>query len=403
MLKNPFKNDDNLEKEQSDFVDAFESKDHAEQESDPFITEEEEIGQQDKFDSTLKAIEPVIEDNKPLVSSSEPVNSYTFNKFNGNEYKYQSQIKTDKLQKRDIEQDLNDEEYHQRLVELNTDAENKHYILFFGQPASGKTWIIGSILHYMKNYLGGTVYLDTQKTTESEEELFYQLQDRFNGVIHAEKITSTDTKQYFEFHICFTPKDSSKPPINMVFIDASGEHSEQGFRTKHNNNSGQLPNYLTAILESNVKTKLVFVYDQSLQDERGSIPQVNVLDAVFIHIQHIQKRHNKFFPKALLMSKSDRIYASDYSTVERCGGDAMTYAVYKIPAFANSFFNESPENKTIFYQMGKFSTNSDLLLEFDKECPERLFRWLYMTGTGGISPIKEQSCWDKFMAWLKGK
>lgn len=329
-------------------------------------------------------------------STSETLN----NSFNE---KYQFKKNEVRLAKRDVERELTDEEYHQRLVELNTDAENKHYVLFFGQPASGKTWIIGSILHYMKNFLDGTVYLDTKKTTDSEEELFYQLQDRFNGIIYAKKISSTDSKQYFEFHISFTPKDSSKPPMSIVFIDASGEHSELGFRIKEKMNSGKLPNYLTAILESNVKTKLAFVYDQSLEDEKGSIPQVNVLDAVFIHIQHIQRQHSKFFPKALLLSKSDRIYATDYSTVEQCGYDPMLYAQRKIPSFANSFFNESPDNKTIFYQMGKFSTNSDILLEFDKECPEKLFRWLYMSGTGGVSPIVEPNLWNKFLSWLKGE
>ena len=46
----------------------------------------------------------------------------------------------------------------------------------------------------MKNYIGGVVYLQTDRTTESEEELFYQLQDRFNGIVGTKKLTSTDTK-----------------------------------------------------------------------------------------------------------------------------------------------------------------------------------------------------------------
>lgn len=34
--------------------------------------------------------------------------------------------------------------------------------------------------------------------------------------------------------------------------------------------------------------------------------------------------------------------------------------------------------------------------------PERkFFRWLYTQSTGGISPIKEANCWDKFKRWLK--
>lgn len=57
-------------------------------------------------------------------------------------------------------------------------------------------------------------------------------------------------------HISFTPTDKSKPPIEIVFVDASGEHSEEAFHSRDKNKSGMLPNYLTAILESNVKPKL---------------------------------------------------------------------------------------------------------------------------------------------------
>lgn len=317
-------------------------------------------------------------------------------------YQFTPENKKGRLKSRNIENEMSDEEYHARLTELNTNAENKHYVLFFGQPASGKTWIIGSLMHYMKNYLGGTVYLDTNKSTESEEALFYQMQDRFNGVVYAEKLTSTDTQQYFELHIKFTPQDISKPPMDIVFVDASGEHSEKAFNQMGNARSGKLPGYLNVILESNVQTKIAFVYDQSLQDERGSIPQVNVLNAVFTHIQQIQNSQGKKFPKALLLSKADRIYATDLSTVERCGYDPMNYALEKIPSFANSFFNEDPNNRTIFYKMGTFSLNSDLILEFDEDCPKRLFRWLYMEGNGGTSPIKEKTTWDKFKSWFKG-
>ncbi|MFZ7217313.1 TRAFAC clade GTPase domain-containing protein [Avibacterium avium] len=381
MLNNPFlKKEESLEQQKEFLTHSIEQKELEFSDDFPFDSEDS--------DKTLPF------DNNDTYHSEPTFEAPAFDK-------YQPKMQFERELKRDLE--LNDEEYHQRLLELNTDAENKHYVLFFGQPASGKTWIIGSLLHYMKNYLGGTVYLDTHKSTESEEELFYQLQDRFNGVTFADKITSTDTKQYFEFHISFTPRDSSKPPINFVFIDASGEHSEQGFRKPGQQESGKLPNYLTAILESDVKTKLAFVYDQSLKDVRGAIPQVNVLDAVFTHIQQIQNHHNKFFPKALLLSKADRIELMDHSTVVSNGFDPMLYAIEKIPSFANSFFNESEENKTIFYKMGKFSTNSDLLLEFDKECPEKLFRWLYMSGTGGISPVKELTCWEKFVRWFKGK
>lgn len=352
-------------------------------------------------ESELSAIEiPKTVENQE--SDSETSLDFKPIEFINDNYAYTPSTRRQKLEQRDVEQELTDEEYQIRLAELNNNAENKHYVLFFGRPASGKTWIIGSILYYMKNFLAGTVYLDTLKTTISEEELFYQLQNRFAGIIGAQKITSTETKQYFELHISFTPNDKSKPPMDIVFVDASGEHSEKAMSKRGNLDAGKLPNYLTAILESNVNTKLAFVYDQSIQDESGHIPQINTLNAVFTQIQHIQNNHGKKFPKALLLSKADKIFATDMASVERAGHDPMIYAINKIPSFANSFFNEDAENKTIFYKMGKFSVNSDLVLEFDKECPEKLFRWIYMTGTGGISPVKEESCWDKFKRWLSG-
>ncbi|WP_159991385.1 ribonucleoside-triphosphate reductase [Pelistega ratti] len=386
MLKNPYKNQ-KIEKlksneEGNDSIDSVDTRAELEVEKDTV--------------STLSTEGKVL----PEISLPKKVDIPEFTQIKDSKYKARSHKV--RLEKRDVSEELTQDQYHERLTELNINAENKHYVLFFGQPASGKTWIIGSILHYMKNYLEGMVYLDAEKTTESEEELFYQLQDCFNGVIGAKTLTSTDTKQYFELHISFTPRDSSKPPMNIVFIDASGEHSEGGFWSRHRVDSGKLPNYLMAILESKVNTKLTFVYDQSLQDEKGGIPQVNVLNAVFTHIQNIQNNQKKFFPKALLLSKADRIFTNDYSTVERNGYDPMNYALEKIPAFANSFFNESPENKTIFYRMGTFSSNSDLILDFDKECPERLFRWLYKEGTK-VSIVNEPTCWDKFKAWFKGE
>ncbi|OOR96838.1 ribonucleoside-triphosphate reductase [Canicola haemoglobinophilus] len=353
---------------------------------------------------SLDQIEYAVE-NTEIPKAESPASTFDdldFKPFVDKKYEYTPSSKQSKLDKRDVSEPLSDEKYQARLDELNNNAENKHYVLFFGSPASGKTWIVGSILHYMKSYIDGTVHLDTSKTTESEDELFYLLQDRFNRVTGAQKITSTDTTQYFELHISFKPRDTSKPKMEIVFIDASGEHSQQSFRTRDNTESGKLPNYLTAILESRVNTKIAFVYDQSLADQHGVAAQINVLNSVFTQVELIQQSQKKHFPKALLLSKADLIFARDMAAVERNGYDPMLYAIDKIPSFANGFFNESPDNKTIFYKMGTFSVNSDLILEFDKECPEKFFRWLYMQGTGGVSPIKEATCWDKFKRWLSG-
>lgn len=297
---------------------------------------------------------------------------------------------------------MSDDEYHQRLLELNTNASNKHYVLFFGKPGAGKTFIIGSILHYMKNILGGMVYLDDEKSTDGERELFTLLQNRFNGELYSKKIPRTSKDEYFEFHIHFTPKDSAKPPIDIVFVDASGEHSENASFDRNNSESGELPQYLTVILESDVKSKLAFVYDKFLPVEATKSSQVSMLDQIFTKIQLLQRRQNKFFPKILLLAKSDRIEAEDGATVEKYAYSATQYAKGTIPSFANSFFNESGKNKAIFYKMGTFSNNNDLLLKFDHLCPAKLFAWLYEEGVE-VALVNKPNCWQRFMAFMKGQ
>lgn len=297
---------------------------------------------------------------------------------------------------------MSTDEYHQRLLDLNINSENKHYVLFFGKPASGKTFIIGSLLHYMKNSLGGTVYLDDEKTTKGERKLFSQLQDRFSGERFSKKIGRTSSDEYYEFHIHFTPKNSDKPPLDIVFVDASGEHSERVALDLDNVDTGELPDYLRVILESDVNTKLAFVYDKFLPAQENKATQVNMLDQIFTKVQLLQRRQQKYYPKILLLAKSDKIEAEDNATVRKYEYSATKYAQNMIPNFANSFFNENSENKAIFYKMGIFSVTDDILLKFEEDCPAKLFKWLYKESIG-TNIDKQPTCWDKFTQWFKGK
>lgn len=123
----------------------------------------------DQVDDKVKAIEQ-LEEAAPesIFDDFEPLDD---------RYEYTPSIKQFKLDKRDVSKELDDEQYQARLDGLNN-AENKHYIAVLDRQR-GKTWIIGSILHYMKSYIEGTAHLDTSKTTESEEELFLSITGSF--------------------------------------------------------------------------------------------------------------------------------------------------------------------------------------------------------------------------------
>ncbi|MFD0966748.1 ribonucleoside-triphosphate reductase [Seminibacterium arietis] len=290
-------------------------------------------------------------------------------------------------------------EYQRIINELNDNAENKHYVLFFGQPGSGKTWIIASMLFYMKQYASGSAYLDSSKSSSHDLNLFYELQNYFSGAVTAKEISRTSDQQYSQFSMSFKPKNSKKPPIEIVFIDFSGEHSDLVMRSNDNQHSGKLPDYLNVILESKVNTKLAFVYDSSIEDQVGEPLQLNVLDEVFTQIRIIQRRENKIFPKALILSKADLIEQEEATLLAKSGWDATAYAKLKFPQFSNGFFNESDENVCILYKIGTISEGK--LEQFDKNCPERFFNWLYKRSTGK-EIIASNSLFKKFKDWFMG-
>lgn len=180
MLKNPF---DPIEtpKEQGDSVVSLEKNESFSEAK----TEAPTSSLEDRLDENNSQSFDFSESEKNDSQEVEFIPFEAGQNFDPN-YNHTPITKKAKLDSRDT-RELSDEEYHERVKELNENADNKHYVLFFGTPASGKTWIIGSILHYMKNYLNGVVYLETDKTTENEEELFYLLQDRFNSVVGAKK------------------------------------------------------------------------------------------------------------------------------------------------------------------------------------------------------------------------
>lgn len=294
---------------------------------------------------------------------------------------------------------MNPQEYQRTINELNDNAENKHYVLFFGQPGSGKTWIIASMLFYMQQYASGTAYLDSSKSSSNDLNLFHELQNYFSGAATAKEISRTSDQQYSQFSMSFTPKNSKKPPIEIVFIDSSGEHSDLIMRSDDNQHSGKLPDYLNVILESNVNTKLAFVYDSFIEDQIGEPLQLNVLNEVFTQIQIIQRRENKIFPKILMLSKADRIELEKADLLAKSGWDATTYAKQNLPLFSNKFFNESNENMCILYKIGTISEGK--LEQFDKNCPERFFNWLYKQSTGK-EVIASDSLFTKFKNWFVG-
>ncbi len=294
---------------------------------------------------------------------------------------------------------MENSEYRAELNRLNKDAENKNYILFFGLPNSGKSYIIASLLHYMSSFSNGRIELNIDKTTISETDIYNQMIEMFSNP--EKNVRRTDVNGYYEISIKFIPSNSALKPTEFTFVDASGEHIEQAYAGDNLGEKGNLPDYLEVILESEVNCKFAFVYDHSIIDEENQrVSQVMVLRTLYEKVCRIQEKHKKYFPKILLISKSDKIPESIKEKYHHSPVEYVLDSKSHMRDFANGFFKEQ-NNRTIFYSMGEFNRIDDIV-KFDTQCPEKLFDWFYRTANGGTTTIESEKFCEKIKRWFFG-
>ncbi|OOR88253.1 hypothetical protein B0181_08395 [Moraxella caviae] len=258
-----------------------------------------------------------------------------------------------KQTRREAKIKMSKQEYRKELERLNFNAESKNYVLMLGKADSGKSFIIASLVYYMKTHLKGLVRLNQDLATDEEILLFNRIIEMFSNP--QKSLQRTSELEFYELNLIYQPEDSTKPPMELTFVDASGEHFARAYKGEGASNVGELPDYLEAILESNVNCKFAFVYDQSLearereQRDRDEIftPQVQMLSTLFDKIRAMQDKYGKTYPKILLLSKADKI---PEKVKERYQHSPSRYAQAEenhLTSFANGYFRE-PENKAIF-------------------------------------------------------
>ncbi|ETD66418.1 hypothetical protein V757_12680 [Pelistega indica] len=328
--------------------------------------------------------------------------------YDNDDYQYFDDIGVSKDNIRDLKRQaqikMTPDEYRNRLTELNERAENKHFVMLFGTPSSGKSYVIASLLHYMNSYLPGNVRLNPERTTKQDSLIFNTMQEMFSNP--RKRIGRTGTLDFYELNVLYEPEELNKPEVEITFIDASGENMIRMFDGDTERYAGELPDSLEVILDSRVNCKFIFVYDQSqrrLEREHKELaPQVMILQALYNRVLELQKKNKKRYPKILLLSKSDKISQEERM---KYGESPQAYALSddnELKSFAKGFFTEANSpNKTIFYKIGTFTKHDDLDV-FDEECPKRLFDWLYSSITGRTAS-KQVSWWRRFVNWLVGK
>ncbi|RIY31744.1 hypothetical protein CJP74_06415 [Psittacicella melopsittaci] len=300
-------------------------------------------------------------------------------------------------------------EYLKRLSELNKDADHKHFVILFGAPDTGKTFLIANLIKYMMSQLPATVRLSTTSSIEAQKQFNLFLESSYNPYNERNTIARTATSELYELPIEIEPQDRKKPSVEVTFIDASGENFALAYKSIDDKYAdkyrGEIPDSIRVILDSYVNKYFLFLWDHT-KDTGGNTsakaPQVGILQAFFDQICTQQNATGQTYHKLLVITKSDLIpdkIKSEYGYDSRLFAEDPVIERRAIATFTKNFFAESEQtNACIFYSAGK--QNGDFFDE-DYESAQKVFNWIYSCATGtDLRPTV--SIWKKFGGWLSG-
>jgi len=297
----------------------------------------------------------------------------------------------------DLSRTLTEDEYFDLLSELNEDAEDKNYVFVFGIPGSGKSFIIASLLKYMEQCDLGQSRLDVDQSTETEKKLYNRMIMSFSNPKDY-RIESNATLDFNRFNIIFTPK-GNKPEKTITFLDVSGEACQAIYQGDSSKYTGELPDFLRVVLESDINSTFLLVGELEDEDKKGNQPpQDRILKAFYDKILDIQDKEGKQYHKILLISKWDNIAKNRRDEVS-----VVDYAKKHLPVTMNNFLAENHKGKVVnaitHYSVGEFK--GDRLIKFNEERPAVLFNSLYECFTG--QPLKNpEPFYKKAFRYLMG-
>lgn len=160
------------------------------------------------------------------------------------------------------------EEYQRSSVPLSNAATNEiknrdsNFVFFFGNPQSGKSVILSSLLYYLSSKVG---VLRPIIGTPNSQEVQTLLYDFYENIRQGHLPERTTVGKVLEIDLVFEPNNKSKkvPPINLTFLEASGEDLRAIRR------GGNFQSHISKYLSSNVPLTFIIVtsYDTADQDD----------------------------------------------------------------------------------------------------------------------------------------
>lgn len=139
---------------------------------------------------------------------------------------------------------------------------DSNFIFFFGNPQSGKSVILASLLYQLSTEFGVLSPRNDAPNSKEVKTLLYDFYENMQRGILPER---SSVGKVLEIDLLFTPNNKSKkvPPINITFLEASGEDLGEIKR------GGKLKSHVSKYLSAGIPLTFILVtsYDTAHQDD----------------------------------------------------------------------------------------------------------------------------------------
>lgn len=259
---------------------------------------------------------------------------------------------------------------------------NSNFVFFFGTGQSGKSVILSSMLYALRTKFG---VIRPQKGTPNSREAMVLLSDFFENIRKGVLPERTVRDQVTRMDLVFEPNNKSKKvnPINLTFLEASGENNNEIRRG--GNFHGSIAQYLKADIP--ITFILVTGYDAAHKED-------TLLNDFLFLLEH-EGRNLRNINLVLVVSKWDK------SGNQQPSSDELDYFIKERLPMTYQFLETNGLAKT-YYTVGQLNNanGKDRITSLNLDSAEILSKWLYKS-IAGVSLDYEGGMWEQ-LRWSLG-
>lgn len=287
---------------------------------------------------------------------------------------------------------INEEERRrQAVLDLIDSSHDKHFVFFFGLPASGKTAVLGSMLNAMQQPgAKGRLFIHGVGDNFFQQglALWKNISEAFSNRRFPPR---TNVDSIIQLLAAYEPS-STEDSLNIVFLEMSGEKLQKVMISP---DGGRALPFDINIFLNIPKVKIVFIITAAWNEARKSDPIINDF------LTNLHEKHNNLFKSRflLLITKWDSRKNQEEDVVSFVQ-DNMKLTWAKLNDRKNIFQPFSIGKVISITDDGKPGQN-DIIEPFDIDAGQRLFYRIYETFTGTPTPSNAEGAWTFRSIYIK--